>query len=79
MPVLIEGISVVVRASAILSKYAGGWPAFEALVPNRTLCADGELARVGFMVPEDARAFAERLAQGGLVGVACFSSRSAPR
>lgn len=35
------------------------------MVPNQTLCADGELVRVGFMVPDDVRVFAEALQQAG--------------
>ena len=46
MAVLIEAISVVVRADALLTKFAGGWDAFKARVPNQTLCADNDIARV---------------------------------
>jgi hypothetical protein len=31
------------------------------------LCAEGELARVGFMIPDDARAFVTSLEADGLV------------
>lgn len=65
MAVLIEGISVVVRASA-LDRYPGDWTAFKAAVPNRTLCADGELIRIGFMHPADVQAYVSELEQLGL-------------
>jgi hypothetical protein len=65
--VLVEGISVIVRRDAIESKYSGGWEAFVADVPNATLCADDEIARVGFMSPTEVEAFIEHLEQGGLM------------
>lgn len=67
MAVLVEAISVLIRADALLAAFKDDWEAFKAEVPNETLCADGELARVGFMVPDDARAFVEHLARFGLV------------
>jgi hypothetical protein len=67
MAVLVEAISVIVRADAILSRFACGWDAFQACVPNATMCADGEVARVGFMMPDDAQAFVAVLEEGGLV------------
>lgn len=67
MAVLIEGISVVVRADAINAKHVGGAEAFGAAVPApATLCADGELARIGFMTPDDAKAYVEALERKGL-------------
>lgn len=66
MAVLIEGISVVIRSEAIASIYEGGEAAFNTTIPNGTYCTDGELARVGFMSPDDVRAFVERLEQKGL-------------
>ena len=67
MAVLIEAISVVIRTDALLKKYPGGWNAFMKIVPNSTLCSDNELARVGFMTPQDVGAFVARLEQAGLV------------
>ena len=61
MAVLIEAISVVVRVSSIARLYEGGARAFAADVPNNSLCADGELVRVGFMSPADAQAYVEQL------------------
>lgn len=66
MAILIEGISVVIRAEALLKKYRGGWNAFLAIVPNNTLCSDNELTRVGFMTPQDVGAFVNKLEQAGL-------------
>jgi ADP-ribosylglycohydrolase len=64
--VLVEGVSVVVRVDAIHHRLPGGWRAFRALVPNRMLCADMELASVGFMAESDANAFADKLVKLGL-------------
>jgi hypothetical protein len=66
MAVLVEATSVIVRRDAIDNWFEGGWPHFQDIVPNRTLCTDGELARVGFMVPSDAQVFVERLQYDGL-------------
>jgi hypothetical protein len=66
MSVLIEAISVVVRTEEIRGRYAGGWEQFVADCPNQTLCADGGLARVGFMTPADLRPYLETLAARGL-------------
>lgn len=67
MAVLCEGISVIVRRDSIDEYFAGGWEAFEALVPNATLCTDGELARVGFMEPGGVEHFVSDLVLRGLV------------
>ena len=49
MAVLVEAISVIVRVDSINEKFPGGWIGFKDHVPNQTLCADNELARVGFI------------------------------
>jgi hypothetical protein len=67
MAVLVEAFCVVVRADAILSKVHGGWNAFQDLVPNSTLCADGEIARVGFMNYDDVMQFVAFLEHAGLI------------
>lgn len=67
MAVLIEGISVVTRASAVHDRYPGGWEQFARDVPNSTLVADNELIRVGFMVPQDVQAYIRTLCSRGLV------------
>jgi len=66
MSVLVEAISVIVRKSSIEARFPGGWVAFEHAVPNGTLCADDDLARVGFMSPPDAKAFIVELETQGL-------------
>ena len=67
MAVLVEAISVIVRARAILDSFNGGWSAFKAAVPNQSLCADGDLARVGFMTPMDVEVWVHHLETQGLV------------
>ena len=67
MAVLVEGISVVIKASAIASKYPGGWEELKKNLPNQTLCADGELVRAGFMSPDDVKTFVESLEEHGLI------------
>jgi hypothetical protein len=66
MSVLVEAHSVIVRCDAIHGRYSGGWEKFIADVPNRTLCSDGEIARVGFMSPADAKAYINYLEHCGL-------------
>ena len=66
MAVLLEAISVIVRRSAIVERFKGGWTAFERLIPNATGCYDDDLARVGFMAPADVEAFVSVLEAGGL-------------
>ena len=70
MAVLVEAISVLVRFEALDDRFPGGWEAFRDAVPNRTLCCDGELARVGFMDARDVGPFVERLEGHGLVFLA---------
>ena len=65
MAVLVEGISVIIKRSVIEEKYPGGWEAFVADAPNKTLCADEELARVGFMTPVDVEQYVKHLGQYG--------------
>ena len=67
MAVLVEAISVVVRREAIDRSFTGGWDSFVSLVPNATLCTDGQLARVGFMDPKAAERFVNSLRSHGLV------------
>jgi hypothetical protein len=66
MAVLVEGISVVLLTDAIRAAYARDWTRFVAEVPNATLCVDGELARVGFMVPDAVRNYVQQLEKRGL-------------
>jgi hypothetical protein len=66
MAVLVEANSVIVRIDAVHAKYPGGWRAFQDRVPNQTLCSDYEIARVGFMSPEDAKQYIADLEGYGL-------------
>jgi hypothetical protein len=56
-----------VRVDAIKDRFKGGWAAFADDVPNSTLCSDGEIARVGFMNPNDGSDYIDRLVSFGLV------------
>ncbi|HUE11594.1 MAG TPA: hypothetical protein VMQ54_11675 [Steroidobacteraceae bacterium] len=67
MAVLVEANSVIVQVPAIAERFAGGWAAFADDVPNSTLCSDGEIARVGFMNPNDGSDYIDRLVGFGLV------------
>lgn len=66
MAVLVEGISVIIKADVIISRYPGGWLNFESNPPNSTLCADGEVIRLGFMTPDDTKSYIDSLAQHGI-------------
>lgn len=66
MAVLVEAISVIIKADAIFSRFPGGWLAFESDLPNATLCADGELIRLGFMTPDDTKSYIDMLAEYGI-------------
>jgi ADP-ribosylglycohydrolase len=64
--VLVEAISVIIRREAVERAYRAGWQGFVEDVPNATLCADDELARVGFMHPHEVEWFIDRLTARGL-------------
>lgn len=64
--VLIEAISVVVRLADIRERYAGGWEQFVRDTPNEMLCADSNVARVGFLELGEAEAFVTALTNHGL-------------
>lgn len=67
MAILVEAVSVVIQRARIDEHYPGGWDGFVADCPNGTLCADSDLARIGFMTPVDAESFCRRLEDCGLV------------
>jgi len=67
MAVITEGISIIVPVEVIERKYAGGMAAYANDCPNNTFCADEHLARIGFMVPDDARRFVQGLEARGFV------------
>jgi len=66
MAVLVEAISVIVRKESIDTYHEGGWNSFLANIPNRTMCTDGELVRVGFMSPPEVKKFVDHLEAKGL-------------
>jgi hypothetical protein len=66
-PVFVEASSIIVRVQAIRDRFAGGWTAFADDAPNNTLCGDGEIARVGFMNPNDSNDYIDCLVRFGLV------------
>jgi len=65
MAVLCEAISVVIRRDSIDAFYKGGWAAFQNDVPNKAMCTDEELVRVGFMSPDAVGAYIEKLEANG--------------
>lgn len=65
MAVLVEAISVILKEDRILETL--GWDNFCDLVPNKTMCADSEVVRIGFMHPDDVRSFIEELEIFGLI------------
>jgi hypothetical protein len=65
MAVLVEGISVIVRRDTVDAQYPGGWEAYVKDVPNKTLCSDERLARVGFMTSYGVDRFVARLERLG--------------
>jgi hypothetical protein len=67
VPVLVEALSVVVKAARVEAAYPGGWDGFLADAPNDTICSDGVLVRLGFMTPTDVDACIRGLERQGLV------------
>ena len=67
MAVLAEAISVIIKMQSIIHKFPGGWEEFTSYVPNKTLCADGEIIRVGFMDSSDAEDYIKFLETNGLI------------
>jgi hypothetical protein len=61
MAVLIEATSIIIRVQAIHDRYSGGWESFVQKIPNQTFCSDNELARIGFMTPDDCKSFVDDL------------------
>lgn len=52
MAVLCEATSVVAKTESIVRGF-DSFDAFKGIVPNKTLSADNEIVRVGFMTPDD--------------------------
>ncbi len=66
MAVLVEGISVLIRKDSIQNKMTGGDARFKLLISNSTFCEDDQLARVGFLNPNDVESFIDDLKNVGL-------------
>lgn len=66
MAVLVEGLSVVIKRSAVDAKYPGGWNSFVTMVQNNTFCYDDRLARLGFSGPPEVETFINRIESMGL-------------
>ena len=71
MAVLIEAISVVIRLETLAEKYPGGVDQYAEDCHNGTFCMDKDIARVGFMSPEDVDAFIDNLE---LLGLTCVTN-----
>lgn len=56
----------MVRKEAAVLKTIGGWDSFLQQIPNKTMCDDGELIRVGFMNADDAGKYCMELELLGL-------------
>jgi hypothetical protein len=61
MGVLVECYSVVVPKATIGLHYPGELTQYELDCPNGTFCMDETLTRIGFMVPDDVKAYCMRL------------------
>jgi hypothetical protein len=66
MPVFCEFISVIILRDSIDKYFQGGWQRFVLELPNRSMCTDGEVVRVGFMNPNDTYMYIDDLKNGGL-------------
>lgn len=71
MAVLAEAISVIFKCASLDEKYGGGAKAFADFCRrvNNSYCCDGELARLGFIQPNEAKSFVEKATLVGLVHV----------
>ena len=66
MPVLCECTSVIIKSSSMKLYFKGGDEAFHKLIPNETACSNGELYRVGFMVPFEVKDYVDLLEKNSL-------------
>ena len=67
MTILFEAISVVVRCDSLERLGSDGLDHVFSSIPNQTYYSDGSLARVGFLVEQDAFDFISFLESVGLV------------
>ena len=66
MAVLCEAISIIVRRDSIDKFFLGGWEGFLKVIPNSSMCTDGELVRIGFLDPKNIQQFMNEMLDGGL-------------
>ena len=66
MPVLAEALSVIIKKDSIERLYKGGWNQFLMNCNHQTLCYDDDIARVGFMSPDDVGSFVKQMQAEGL-------------
>ncbi len=66
MPVLIEGVCVLVRLQSVTNRYRGGADAFLRSAVFVSACADEHLVRLGFLTTHDAFACAKDLEHHGI-------------
>jgi hypothetical protein len=64
---LVEAISVIIRVDRLLDVWQNDWDAFVRSVRNQTLCADTEIARVGFITSRDVKDYLHKLETRGLI------------
>jgi hypothetical protein len=75
MSVLVEAITVIVRAENLNRRYPGGLAALAAAAPNQTFRSDGQLAAIGFVTPSDVDVYIISLEEVGIRFVAKGRSR----
>jgi len=75
VPLVIDGVSVVVPTAVADDRFPGGMTAYQRVWPCSTFCTDGRICRVAFTGETEARAFVEELARDGFV--APWSGRTA--
>ena len=67
MPVLIEGVSVLIKKGSIYERYQGGYGRFVYdLQDQASLCESDQLVRIGFDTHELARQYLQLLVARGL-------------
>ena len=66
MTVLCEAYSVIIRMQSVDQHFPGGRDTFTRRFTSNTYCSDGDLARVGFMTPDDVEEFVNTLEAYGL-------------
>lgn len=66
MPVLIEGVCILVRLQSVMNRYRGGADALLRSTVFDSACSDEHLVRLGFLTTDGAFACAENLGHHGI-------------